>query len=83
VYEKWGGWFAFKFGLLSWVTQNWLTATTKSSYQHEFFLGATYWISPRFKLRGGISLMFDGANFSSNTLSQNTMTFAPALLYYF
>ena len=84
INPTWGALVDFNFRLLTSVSQNWLNETTSGASEVEFFIGGYYRLSSRMNIRGGFNLMAANADFSrGSSLSQKTMTFAPALLYYF
>ena len=82
---KWGILGHFNFRFLPFVSQPWLADSVDSSSDVEIFFGGYYNFRPRIVIRAGIDVISSGATFSTtgSNLSQKTVTFAPALLYYF
>ncbi|NBU20172.1 hypothetical protein EBS43_01970 [bacterium] len=59
-------------------------ASVNGTSDVEIYLGLSYKFNEQFGLRGGVEIQSLSAQFDNgNSLSQKTMTFAPALLYYF
>ncbi|OFZ18690.1 MAG: hypothetical protein A2X94_14380 [Bdellovibrionales bacterium GWB1_55_8] len=60
------------------------TGSINSASQVRFYLGGTYEYAPRLSFRAGLDIMSQNADFSGGeSLSQTSINFAPAVVYFF
>ena len=84
IENRWGIVTDLNYRLFTLVNQSWLADSTLGASEFQFFLGGYYQLTPRLRIRGGLDFMVSSVDFStSGSLSQKTVTIAPALLYYF
>jgi hypothetical protein len=84
IQKKFGLQANFNFRLLSSASQQGLNSDTSGSSDVDFFVGGYYWLSKKLSVRGGLEINATNIDLeNAGSLSQKTVTIAPALLYYF
>ncbi len=85
IRDQLGAMMTLDFGVFPGVSETGgINGSVSSSSTVLFFLGGYYHYTPRLTVRAGIEVNAFGAQFSNgSSLAQKTVTFAPALLYYF